>query len=75
MKVGIGSALARIVGAILHDQRAILTVGARSQDVLGMDDVTVSKPLLVTLNDAESAGLRASASVIQAALDELGDNV
>ena len=83
---GIGSALARIVDAILHDQRAILTVGAPSHDVLGVRDVTVSMPRLVggqgvletfplPLNDAESAGLRASAAVIREALDELGDNV
>jgi len=83
---GIGSCLARIVDAILHDQRAVLTVGAPSQDVLGVRDVTVSKPRLVggqgvletfplPLNDAESAGLRASAAVIRAALDELRDNV
>ena len=68
------------------DQREVRTVGAPSQDVLGVRDVTVSKPRLVggqgvletfplPLNDAESAGLRASASVIRAALDELGDNV
>jgi L-lactate dehydrogenase len=83
---GIGSALARIVDAVLHDQRAILTVGAPAQDVLGVRDVTVALPRLVggqgvletfplPLNDAESAGLRASAGVIRAALDELGDNV
>ena len=83
---GIGSCLARIVDAVLHDQRAVLTVGAPSQDVLGVRDVTVSKPRLVggqgvletfppPLNDAESAGLRASAGVIRAALDELGDNI
>src|SRR5262249_23567491 len=83
---GIGSALARIVDVILHDQRAVLTVGAPSQDVLGVRDVTVSKPRLVggqgvlgafppPLHHAESAGRRASAGVIRAALDELGDNL
>jgi len=83
---GIGSALARIVDAVLHDQRAVLTVGAPSQDVLGVRDVTVSKPRLVggqgiletfplPINEAESAGLRASAGVIRAVLDELGDNL
>jgi L-lactate dehydrogenase len=61
-------------------------VGAPSEDVLGVRDVTISKPRLVggqgvletfplPLNDAESAGLRASAAVIRAALDEFGDNV
>jgi L-lactate dehydrogenase len=83
---GIGSALARIVDAILHDQRAVMTVGAPAADVVGVCDVTVAMPRLVggqgvletfplPLNDQESAGLRASAGVVQAALDELGDNV
>jgi L-lactate dehydrogenase len=82
---GIGSCVARMVDAILHDQRAVLTVGVPSEDVLGVRDVTISKPRLVggqgvletfplPLNDAESAALRASAGVIRAALDELGDN-
>jgi hypothetical protein len=83
---GIGSALARIVDAILHDQRAVMTVGAPAADVLGVRDVTVALPRLVggqgvlqtfplPLNDQESAGLRASAGLVRAALDELGDNV
>jgi L-lactate dehydrogenase len=83
---GIGSALARIVDAVLHDQRAVMTVGAPAADVLGVRDVTVAMPRLVggqgvletfplPFNDQESAGLRASAGVIRAALDELGDDV
>jgi L-lactate dehydrogenase len=83
---GIGSALARIVDAILHDQRAIMTVGMPAPDVLGVRDVTISKPRLVggqgvlesfplPLNDAESESLRASAGVIRAARDELGYNL
>ena len=83
---GIGSALARIVDAILHDQRAVMTVGAPAADVLGVRDVTVALPRLVggqgvlatfplPLNDQESAGLRASAGVVRAALDGLGDSV
>jgi L-lactate dehydrogenase len=83
---GIGSALARIVDAILHDQRAIMTVGTPATDVLGVHNVTVSMPRLVggqgvletfplPLNEVESAGLRASAGVIRSALDDLGYNV
>ena len=79
---GIGSALARIVDVILHDQRAVMTVGAPTADVVGVRNVTVSLPRLVggqgvmetfplPLNEAESAGLRASAGVIRKALDEL----
>jgi L-lactate dehydrogenase len=83
---GIGSALARIVDAILHDQRAVMTVGAPTENVAGIRNVTVSLPRLVAgqgvletfplpLNDKEAASLRASAGVIRTALDELGDDL
>jgi L-lactate dehydrogenase len=82
---GIGSALARIVDVILHDQRAVMTVGAPTSEVAGVRNVTVSLPRLVgghgiletfplPLNDAESASLRASAGVIRKALDELNED-
>jgi L-lactate dehydrogenase len=82
---GIGSALSRIADVILHDQRAVMTVGAPTPDVAGVRDVTVSLPRLVggqgvletfpqPLNDEETAGLRESARVIRQALDELGAN-
>jgi L-lactate dehydrogenase len=82
---GIGSALARIVDAVLHDQRSILTVCAPTADVAGVKDVTVSLPRLVggsgvietfplPLTEPERAQLRASAGVIRQALDELGDD-
>lgn len=79
---GIGSALARIVNVILHDQRSILTVGAPAPDVVGVKDVTVALPRLVggdgvietfplPLNESESSLLRNSAGIIRKALDEL----
>ncbi len=81
---GIGSALARVVDVILHDQRAVMTVGVPAADVAGVRDVTVSLPRLVggqgvvetfplPLNEQETAGLRDSAGVIRKALDELGE--
>jgi L-lactate dehydrogenase len=81
---GIGSALARIVDVILHDQRAVMTVGAPTADVVGICNVTVSLPRLVggqgvletfplPLNEQETASLRESAGVIRKALDELGE--
>jgi L-lactate dehydrogenase len=81
---GIGSALARIVNVILHDQRAVMTVGAFSADVVGVRNVTVSLPRLVggqgvletfplPLNQEESGKLHDSAQVIRQALDELGE--
>jgi L-lactate dehydrogenase len=79
---GIGSALARIVDAVLHDQRSILTVCAPTADVLGVTDVTVALPRLVggggvletfplPLSESEQTQLRTSARVIRTALDEL----
>jgi L-lactate dehydrogenase len=80
---GIGSALARIVDAVLHDQRSVLTVCAPTADVAGVKDVTVALPRLVggcgvietfplPLSDAEHDQLRTSAGVIRGALDALG---
>ena len=79
---GIGSALARIVDVILHDQRAILTVCSPMADVQGVRDVTLSLPQLVggegvldtlpvPLDNAERSQLRASAETIRSAIDSL----
>ncbi|HEY1376310.1 MAG TPA: L-lactate dehydrogenase [Gemmataceae bacterium] len=82
---GIGSALAGLVATILHDRRSILTVCCPAAEVAGVADVTLSVPRLVggrgvletfplPLDPAEAAALRASAGVVRAALDELGDD-
>lgn len=82
---GIGSALARIVDAVLHDQRSILTVCAPAKDVAGVKDVTVALPRLVggagvmetfplPLSEAEQGQLRQSAAIIRKALDELQES-
>jgi L-lactate dehydrogenase len=79
---GIGSALAKIVDVILHDQRSILTVCTRVGDMLGVCDVTISLPHLVggegimaslplPLDQEEQAKLRASAEVICQAIANL----
>lgn len=79
---GIGSALARIVEVILHDQRSILTVCTPADDVLGVQQVTISLPRLVggqgvqqtfplPLSGQEESQLRNSAAVVRKALDEL----
>jgi L-lactate dehydrogenase len=39
---GIGSAVARIVDVLLHDQRAILTICSRITDVADCDGVTLA---------------------------------
>jgi L-lactate dehydrogenase len=83
---GIGSALARIVEVILHDQRSILTVCTTTDEVQGVRDVTVSLPHLVggtgaqqafplPLSDEEQALLKKSATVIWQAVDELDRGV
>jgi L-lactate dehydrogenase len=82
---GIGSALARIVDVILHDQRAVMTVCTPTPDVAGVSNVTVSLPRLVggqgvletfplPLSEHETANLRTSAGVIRKALDDLGED-
>ncbi len=79
---GIGSALARIVDVILHDQRAILTVCSAQAEVEGVSNLTLALPHLVggagvlatlplPLSDTERAKLRASAGVIAGAIHEL----
>jgi L-lactate dehydrogenase len=79
---GIASALARLVGVISHDRRAILTVCSPTPDVAGVSDVTVSLPRLIggdgilltlplPLEEKEEAALRASAQVIRDAIDAL----
>lgn len=79
---GIGAALARIVEAILHNQRAILTVCTPLPEVAGVKDVTVSLPHLVggdgilaslpiALDEAETAALQASARGVREAIESL----
>jgi L-lactate dehydrogenase len=79
---GVGSALARIVQAILGDQRSVLTVCTPSRRVAGIDDVTVSLPQVVggagvletlplSLPADEEQLLARSAGVVRAAIDGL----
>ena len=79
---GIGSAVARIVDVLLHDQRAILTICSRIEGVPDCDGVTLALPHLVggtgvlatiplALDAGERDGLRRSAGIIRAAIDSL----
>ena len=79
---GVGAALARIVDVILHDHRAILTVSTPTDEVAGVEEVSVSLPRLVGgtgvlatlplhLSDEENEQLRASARTIRKAIDEV----
>lgn len=79
---GIGSALARIVQAILADQRAILTVCAPAEQAAGVNDVTVSLPRLVggggvlgsfplPVDEDEMKALSRSAQVVRDAIEAI----
>ena len=77
---GIGSALARIVDVVLHDQRAVLTICSRTDRILGVADVTLSLPHLVggqgavatiplRLDTEEDLAIQRSAGILQDAID------
>lgn len=79
---GIGSALARIVEAIVADQEVILTVCSPMPEVVGVSDITIALPHIVgkrgsigtlslPLNAEEEMALKASAVVIKEAIVEL----
>src|SRR5580765_733393 len=79
---GIGSAVARIVDVLLHDQRAILTICCRIAGVPDCDGVTLALPHLVggegalatiplPLDKSEREGLSRSAHILREALESL----
>src|SRR5436190_23944358 len=79
---GIGSAVARIVNVLLHDQRAILSVCCRITSVADCEGVTLALPHMVggegalaaiplPLDPAEREALRRSASILREALQSL----
>jgi L-lactate dehydrogenase len=79
---GVGSAIARLVHAILDNQHAVLTICTPLESIAGVEDVTLAMPhilgaqgnigwLPLPLNEQEEADLHTSASTIKAALNEL----
>jgi L-lactate dehydrogenase len=79
---GIGSAVARLLDVILHDQRAILTICCRIESVPEYAGVTFALPHLVSgsgalatiappLDDVERVALQHSASVLRDAIGSL----
>ncbi len=79
---GIGSAVARLLDVLLHDQRAILTVSCRIAGVARLEGLTLSLPHLVggrgamtaiplRLDAGEQQALDRSAGVLRAAIQEL----
>jgi L-lactate dehydrogenase len=82
---GIGSAVARIVNVLLHDQRAILTICARITGVPDCDGLTLALPHLVggegalgtiplRLDAREREQLRHSAGILREAIQLLTPN-
>lgn len=80
---GIGAALARLVRAIEHDERAVFTACSMSADVEGVKQLALSLPLVIgrdgvqkhihpQMDAAESASLRASAELIKQWTSQLG---
>ena len=80
--LGIGSAVARIVDVLVHDQRAILTICSHIAGVPECDGVTLALPHLLggegvlttipmTLDDHEREGLRRSAGILRDAVASL----
>ena len=79
---GIGSAVARIVDVLLHDQRAILTICSRITGMPDCEGVTLALPHLVggegalaiiplPLNSSEQEQLRHSAGILREAIASL----
>jgi L-lactate dehydrogenase len=79
---GIGAALAQIVDALIHDQRAIMTISTKVEGMMEVSGVTLSLPTLIggegvlatlplSLDAAEMAAFHASAAKIQEAADSL----
>jgi L-lactate dehydrogenase len=79
---GIGSAVARLLDVILHDQRAILTICCRIESVPEFAGITFALPHLVSgsgalatiappLDDGERESLRRSASILRDAIGSL----
>ncbi len=79
---GIGSAIAKLVDVILHDQRSILTVSTMTSLVGDINDVSISLPNLVggngiletlplPLNSEESAELKRSAEILKAEIEKI----
>jgi L-lactate dehydrogenase len=78
----VGLALVRIVGAILRDERSVLTVSIPLEGEYGLSDVSLGVPCIVSQNGVESVieahlpaeekeALDASASILKGSIEEL----
>jgi L-lactate dehydrogenase len=80
---GISAALTRIVGAILRDEHAVLTVSSLAPEQMNVGKVYLSLPAIITrngidrvvpigVNDEESRALQESAGILRQHLQTLG---
>ena len=80
---GIGAAIARVVDAVRDDERAVLTVSARTPKVAGLRDVALSLPRVIgragvlhtfepDVDAAETDALAKSAAIIREATTSIG---
>jgi L-lactate dehydrogenase len=83
---GIGAALARITDALIHDQRAIMTISSRVDGVLGVSGVTLALPTLIggqgamstlpiRLDADETAAFHRSAGILREATESLSGSL
>jgi L-lactate dehydrogenase len=81
----VGLALLRIVGAIIRDERSVLTVSVPVQGEYGLSEVSLGVPSIVTQKGVERVieanlfpeelkGLRASAALLQESIKEMQHN-
>jgi L-lactate dehydrogenase len=79
----VGLAGARIVEAVVHDEKLVMPVSSMLDNYAGISDVCLSMPsvvdrsgvqtvLPVPLSDAETEGLRRSADTVRAVIRKLG---
>ncbi|MGC8634070.1 MAG: L-lactate dehydrogenase [Candidatus Limnocylindrales bacterium] len=78
----IGAGMLRLVEAILRDQRTVLSVSSRVERYYGIGDVSfslptvvdrtgVAQPLRLELDEHEQEGLRRSAKILRATIEEV----
>ncbi|MFO8011544.1 MAG: L-lactate dehydrogenase [Dehalococcoidia bacterium] len=79
----VGLALVRLVGAILRDEKSVLTVSSNLSGEYGLNDVSLSLPAIVSsvgverimqasLPDSEMDALKHSAGILKDAISQLG---
>jgi len=80
---GVGGAISRIVDIIEHNHRAFITICAPVEEIVGIKDVTLSLPHLVSgkgvlaqlpfrLNEKETGELKRSAEILKEQAENIG---